>query len=325
MRQRVVSGIQPTGTMHLGNYMGTVGQWVSLQETHDVYGMIADYHSLTTVYADPKTLRVDKWNLAVDLLSAGIDPDKSCLFFQSDVAEHAELYVLLSMITPLSWLERVPTYKSKLDNIEGKDLHTYGFLGYPVLQSADILLYQPDWVPIGKDQLPHLELAREIARRFNALYGPLFKEPAEWLAQYPLLLGIDGRKMSKSYGNSIPVADSDDNTVALVKKMVTDPSRVKRTDKGHPQRCPVYGYHGIFNVDQQEEIAQGCQSAQLGCVDCKSRCAQRIVDVLAPFREKRRYWENQPDTVKDIVAEGAKKARAVALHTLSCVKEIMKI
>lgn len=320
-KKRILSGIQPTGRMHLGNFLGAVSNWVKLQETYQAYYMIADLHALTTVYEQPAALKEDTFELAVDLLAAGIDPEKSCLFVQSDVPEHSELHLIFSMITPIAWLQRVPSYKDKMDQVTDKDLHTYGFLGYPVLQAADILLYQAHAVPVGKDQLPHLELTREIVRRFHHLYGELFPEPEGLLTPFPVLPGIDGRKMSKTYGNVIPVSATEPETIQLVMKMFTDPKRIKRTDVGHPDVCPVFAYHEVFlPKSEQEAIATACKQATIGCVDCKKRAASSINTALQPFRAKRVEILKHPERVMAVLKQGAERAQQSAKKTLALVK-----
>ncbi|MGE4170250.1 MAG: tryptophan--tRNA ligase [Candidatus Margulisiibacteriota bacterium] len=324
MKPTIVSGIQPTGNMHLGNYLGAVSNWVRLQDTHEPFFFIADVHALTTTYENPEGLAQDKLNLAKDLLACGVDPAKSCLFFQSDVPAHFELFTLFTMMTPLPWLERVPTYKDKIDQLQDKDLNTFGFLGYPVLQAADILLYKAAAVPVGKDQLPHLELTREIARRFNHLYGAVFPEPQDMLTDFQVLPGLDGRKMSKSYGNTIPISATEDETTALVRAMVTDPNRIRRTDPGNPEICPVFAYHRIFSpIDAVAQIDRDCRSAALGCVDCKKQCAAVVNDRLLPLRERRNALSDS--AVIDAVYDGAKQAGAVATETLCQVKDAMKL
>ena len=319
---RLLSGIQPTGKMHLGNYLGAIQNWVSLQSRFDSYFMIVDLHALTSVYENPAQLRIDKQNLALDLLGAGIDPEKACLFYQSDVPEHSELHLILSMITPLPWLTRVPSYKSKIEEIKDKDLDTYGFLGYPVLQAADILLYKATSVPVGKDQLPHLELSREIARRFNHFYGPIFPEPEAALTEFAILPGLDGRKMSKSYQNTLPISESPETLQKLIMTMLTDPARVKRTDPGHPDICPVFAYHKIFNTPERTvEIHTECQQALIGCVSCKKECAGLVIDSLAKFRKNRRTFENDLTGVEKILQKGAEKARKTASVTIKEVKK----
>lgn len=324
-KKRLISGIQPTGRMHLGNYLGAIQNWVSLQDQFESFFMIADWHALTSVYENPALLRSDKYELALDLLSAGIDPAKACLFFQSDVFQHAELHLILSMMTPLPWLERVPTYKGKLEQMSDKDLHTYGFLGYPVLQAADILLYQGNVVPVGKDQLPHLELAREIIRRFNFIYKTSLPEPEDCLTHYPTLLGTDGRKMSKSYGNTIPLSDSAEDVEKKVRAMVTDPQRVRRTDPGNPDVCPVFSFHDIFNPTRVSDIRSGCTEASLGCVDCKKECAAMLNLALSGFREKRQIFAADKAQVDASLAQGSAKAKDVASDTMRIVRQAIGV
>ena len=316
---RLVSGIQPTGKMHLGNWMGAVHNWVKLQSTFRSFFFIADLHSLTTIYEDPSQLRQHRIELAKDLFASGIDPNMSTLFFQSDVAEHSELHVVFSMITPLPWLERVPTYKDKIDEIREKDLNTYGFLGYPVLQAADILLYKASAVPVGKDQLPHLELTREIARRFNHFYAPIFPEPSDMITDFPSLPGLDGRKMSKSYGNTIPLSSSSHEVNDLVRSMLTDPARVRKTDPGHPAVCPVFSYHKIFSTSEVISAVEAeCKAGQIGCIACKQQCAAAINLQLDPVRERRDQWTDH--AVAEALQSGAKTAKTMAAHTMSEVR-----
>jgi tryptophanyl-tRNA synthetase len=323
-KKRLLSGIQSTGKMHLGNYLGAVSNWIKLQDEYDSFFMIADLHSLTTTYEKTNDLKSDKFNLAVDLLAAGIDPTKSCLFYQSDIPGHSELFLLLSMVTPLPWLTRVPSYKSKISELKEKDLNTYGFLGYPVLQAADILLYKGEVVPVGKDQLPHLELAREIARRFNYFYQPIFPEPSEKFTNFPILPGLDGQKMSKSYQNTIPISASPDHIHKLVLSMFTDPSRQKLSDPGHPEICPVFAYHKIFNnKNRQQEIASTCQNAQIGCVACKKEFAHLLTSSLADFHQKRKELLSKPKKVNEILAAGAAKASRIAEQTIKETKEVI--
>jgi len=320
--ERLVSGIQPTGKMHLGNWLGAVQNWVRLQSQYDAFFFVADLHSLTTIYQDPSQMAQAKYDLVVDLLSAGVDPKQACIFFQSDVPAHSELHLIFSMITPLPWLERVPTYKDKIDEIRDKDLNTYGFLGYPVLQAADILLYKAAVVPVGRDQLPHLELTREIARRFNHLYQPVFPEPADQITENQVVLGLDGRKMSKSYGNTIPLSATADDVNRLLKTMVTDPARVRRTDPGTPEVCPVFSYHKIFNSPERcDAVASDCRTAAIGCIACKQECADRINERLTPVRERRASITQE--TVTDALASGADRARAVAMQTMDAVKSVV--
>lgn len=320
-KKRVLSGIQPTGRLHLGNLIGAVENWVEMQAAHDCYFFIADYHALTTAYADTKDLRENIRQVAIDLLSAGIAPEKAVIFKQSDVPEHAELHLLFSMITPLPWLERVPTYKSKIDEIKEKDLGTYGFLGYPVLQAADILIYKADLVPVGEDQLPHLELTREIARRFNNLYKPVFPEPQGALTKFPVLPGTDGRKMSKSYQNTIAISDTPDIIRKKIGIMVTDPARVKREDPGHPDVCPAYQFYKVFAKERTDIVSKECRSAERGCVACKKELAQVLIDYLAPITQARQELEKDPAILARVLANGAQRARQTAAATLLEAKQ----
>jgi tryptophanyl-tRNA synthetase len=315
-KKRVLSGIQPTGRLHLGNLIGAVENWVEMQAGHDCYFFIADYHALTTAYAETKGLKENVKQVAIDLLSAGIAPERAVIFKQSDVPEHAELHLLFSMITPLPWLERVPTYKSKIEELKEKDLGTYGFLGYPVLQAADILIYKADLVPVGEDQLPHLELTREIARRFNYLYQAVFPEPKGALTKFPVLPGTDGRKMSKSYQNTIAIADPPEAIRKKVGIMVTDPARIKRDDPGHPDVCPVYQYYKVFARQRTETVARECRAAERGCVECKKELAQLLIEYLAPVHQARKELEKDPAILERVLNNGAQRARQTAVATL---------
>ncbi|MBU0630479.1 MAG: tryptophan--tRNA ligase [Candidatus Margulisbacteria bacterium] len=321
IKKRVLSGIQPTGKLHLGNLIGAVENWVKLQTEHQCFFFIADFHALTTAYAETKHLRSSVKQLTVDLLSAGIDPEKAVLFRQSDVPEHAELHLIFSMITPLSWLERVPTYKGKIDEMKEKDLGTYGFLGYPLLQAADILIYKADLVPVGEDQLPHLELTREVARRFNFLYKETFPEPKDALTNFPVLPGIDGRKMSKSYGNTIAISDPPEELRKKVGSMITDPARVKKDDPGHPEVCPVYAYYQVFGKEMTGTVAEECRSAKRGCVACKKELAEILIKYLAPIHARQAHYQKDQELVAKILAAGAAKAREVASKTLKEAKQ----
>lgn len=325
--KRVLSGMQPSGFMHLGNYLGALENWKTLQTHYDCYFFVADWHALSTNYADTSRVREFVREMLIDWLAAGIDPARSTVFVQSRVPEHTILHLLLSMITPLSWLERNPTYKEKQEAIKEKDLGTYGFLGYPVLQAADILLYKPDFVPVGKDQLPHLELTREIARRFNDIYKtPVFPEPKEHLTKFPKVLGTDGRKMSKSYHNTINLSDSELVVRQKLKTMVTDPARVRRTDPGNPDLCPVYEFHKIYSpAPVQEQIANECRTAAIGCIDCKKLVADRMVEHLTPVWDARAKLSNDPAHLEAIVQDGSNRAAKVAKATLAEVIEAMKI
>jgi len=326
-RKRVLSGMQPSGLMHLGNYLGALENWKALQEHYDCFFFVADWHALSTNYADTSRIREFTRELLIDWLAAGIDPARSTVFVQSRIPEHAVLHLLLSMMTPLSWLERNPTYKEKQEEIKEKDLGTYGFLGYPVLQAADILLYKPDLVPVGKDQLPHLELTRELARRFNDLYKtPVFPVPKEYLTKFPKVLGTDGRKMSKSYGNTINLSDPEPVVRQKLKTMVTDPARVRRTDPGNPDICPVYEFHKIYSPQAvRDQINRDCRTAAIGCIDCKKLVADRVVEQLTPVWDARAKLTNDPSRVEDVVQTGSRRAAEVARVTLDEVNAAMKI
>ena len=317
---RVLSGTRPTGKLHLGNLFGALENFKRL-EGEEAYFMIADWHALTTEYESHVSIRENVIEVAIDYLAAGLDPKKCKIFIQSEVPEHAEMALLLGMITPLGWLERNPTYKEQLRELTGRDLATHGFLGYPVLQAADILLYKAEKVPVGEDQLPHLELTREIARRFNHLFKPVFPEPKAILTQAPKLPGLDGRKMSKSYNNTIELSDSPETVDKKVSGMVTDPARKRREDKGHPEVCPVYFYHQLLKNTGVDKVAQECRNALRGCVECKQEMAGLLKKFLAPVYERRKAWEKRKSEVKEILAEGSKKARRIAQATLEEAKE----
>ena len=323
--------MRPTGKLHLGNYMGALHNWVRLQNQPDYecYFFIADWHALTTDYADPSLIASNRSEVILDYLAAGLDPEKSVLFIQSDVKQHAELHLLLSMITSIGWLERVPTYKEQQENLKDKDLSTYGFLGYPLLQSADILLYQPAFVPVGQDQAAHVELTREVARRFNQFYkGPggseILPEPQVLLTPSPKLPGTDGRKMSKSYGNTILLTDPEAEIRSKLKTMVTDPARIRRKDPGNPDKCPVGDLHKIFS--SQETLAKvydGCTTAGIGCIECKGWAADAIVCHVAPIHERRAHLEQNPGLVTEILAAGNERAAARAEQTMQQVRAAM--
>ena len=377
-RPRVLSGMRPTGRLHLGNYMGALYNWVQLQHRYDCFFFIADLHALTTEYPDPSGIPGHTHEVVLDFLAAGLDPALCTLFVQNDVPAHAELNTLLGNITPLGWLERVPTYKDQQEQLKEKDLATYGFLGYPLLQSADILLYQPHFVPVGKDQEAHVEITRELARRFNQLYpGSFFmvEGAAPWeleavktkarklagdpgksrfsahellaaapqtklkstygthailpvpevlLTPSPKLPGTDGRKMSKSYGNAILLSDPEPEVRGKLKTMVTDPARVHRTDPGDPEVCPVFDLHRVFSTPEtQQRAADGCRTAGIGCIECKSWLAEGVVARLAPIQERRRHFEANPGVVEDILSDGARRARARAAQTMHEVRAVM--
>lgn len=326
MTTRVLSGMQPSGLMHLGNLLGALENWKTLQAQHDCFFFVADWHALSTNYADTSRLKEFTQELLIDWLAAGIDPNRATVFIQSQVPEHAILHLLFSMIIPIPWLERNPTYKEKQEEITEKDLSTYGFLGYPVLQAADILLYKPNLVPVGKDQLPHLELTREVGRRFNSLYKPVFSDPKEYLTQFPKVLGTDGRKMSKSYHNTINLSDTEPTLRQKLKTMVTDPARVRRTDKGNPEVCPVYDFHKIFSsTEVTSQIDNDCRTAAIGCIDCKRQVGDTIVQRFSPMWETREKISADPTHTREVVEEGRKRASAVAKETMAEVNEAMNI
>jgi tryptophanyl-tRNA synthetase len=325
-KQRVLSGMQPSGLLHLGNLMGALDNWRKLQDQYECYYFIADWHALTTNYADTSKIRAYVREMVIDWLAAGLDPEKAVLFQQSHVPEHAVLHVLLSMSTPLPWLERVPTYKEKMDQIQDRELNTYGFLGYPVLQAADILIYRANYVPVGIDQLPHLELTREICRRFNQFYGQVFPEPQPLLTEYPKLPGTDGRKMSKSYNNCLYLSDSPEDITKKVMQMITDPARVRRQDPGNPDICPLFALDRIFAPREwQDYINVECRRAGVGCVDDKKELLKHLLAYLKPIQERRKEFAASPEKVTEIIAEGSKKARAMAQKTLADVNEAMKL
>ncbi|MEN6372394.1 MAG: tryptophan--tRNA ligase [Armatimonadota bacterium] len=323
-KPRILSGMQSTGQLHLGNYEGALRNWVKLQDEYDSFFMIADWHSLTTLYETPDAIKENTRQVALDFLAAGLDPNKCAIFIQSDIKEHAELHLLLSMITPVPWLERVPTYKDKLDNLQ-IDSASYGLLGYPVLMASDILVYKATVVPVGKDQLPHLELTREICRRFNHIYGDVFPEPEAKMTEYPVMPGTDNRKMSKSYGNAIYIKDTAEETQQKIKTMFTDPLKLYKKDPGHPDTCPVFALHNVYSKGETAEICEVCKKGELGCVDCKKRLTANMNTALAPVRERRVQLEENPKELYDILTAGAEKARAVTSATMDDVRAAMKI
>ena len=327
-RPRVLSGMRPTGKLHLGNYMGALANCVKLQDNYDCYFFIADWHALTTDYADPSQIAPNTIEVMLDYLAAGLDPERSVLFLQSRVLQHAELALLLGMSTPLGWLERVPSYKEMQENLASKDLTTFGFLGYPVLMAADILIYQPDFVPVGQDQQAHVELTRELARRFNQFYKlgdrDVLPEPKVLLTPSPKLPGTDGRKMSKSYGNTILLSDPEPVLRQKLKTMVTDPARVRRTDPGDPDKCPVGDLHKVFSLPEtMAKVYEGCRSAGIGCIECKSWAADALVKILEPIQQ-RRAATTEAQAI-EILNAGSRRAAARAEQTMIEVREAMQM
>ncbi|MDA8433830.1 MAG: tryptophan--tRNA ligase [Nitrospiraceae bacterium] len=323
-KERVLSGMQSSGRVHLGNLVGAIQNWVRLQDKYDCYYFVADWHALTTGYANPSAIRESVRDLLVNFLAAGLDPERCTIFLQSRILEHAELHLLLSMITPLGWLERVPTYKEKQQELKERDLATYGFLGYPLLQTADIIIYRAKYVPVGVDQVPHLEISREIARRFNNFYGEIFPEPEALLTEFPKVPGVDGRKMSKSYGNAIYLSDSPKEVDQKIRTMATDPARIRRTDTGNPELSPVFQLHKVFSSkEEQASVAEGCRTAGIGCIDCKKVLIKNVFKVLEPIWEKREELIKDPERLDAIIEKGNEKARAVCRETMDLVRKGM--
>jgi len=320
----IFSGMRPTGSLHIG-HLSVLQNWTALQNEYNCFYGIVDWHALTTAYDDKLELSELSKEIALDWLSVGLDPEKSVIFAQSQVKEHAELHLLFSMFTPISWLERVPTYKDQLHQLgeEGKDLHTYGFLGYPLLQAADILIYKANTVPVGEDQIPHIELTREIARRFNYLYAQVFPEPKALIGKVPLLPGVDGRKMSKSYHNTISLTASSDEIGYKVRQMITDPQRIRKNDPGHPEVCVVHKFHSIYSPDI-DRIEQECREGKIGCVACKRYLAENLDKTLAPYRERRKIWQEE-GKIDRVLREGAERARKAASQTMKEIRRAMGI
>lgn len=325
-KKRILSGMQPSGLLHLGNYYGALKNWTELQEQFECFYFVADWHSLTTLYEDPSHIKQFSFDVAVDWLAAGLDPEKSTLFVQSRIPEHAELHLILSMMVPVPWLERNPTYKEKQIEVKSVDMSSYGFLGYPVLQTADIVLYDADYVPVGIDQAPHLELSREIVRRFNGLYKKrVFREPQSKISEIPKLNGVDGRKMSKSYNNAIYLSDTEKQITKKVKSMLTDPARGLRTDPGDPDVCNLFPFHKLYSPpEMQKEIDRDCRTAAIGCGDCKMKLVDTMLEGLKPHMERRREIVAKPKIVEEILAEGTRKAQEVATATMGRAKQAMK-
>jgi len=325
-KKRIVSGMRPSGKIHLGHLHGALNNWKSLQDDYECSYFIADWHALTSEYADTRIIKDSIYDMIIDWITVGLDPEIATFFIQSDIKEHAELHMIFSMITPLSWLERNPTYKEQLRELAQKDVYTYGFLGYPVLQAADILMYKAHGVPVGEDQAPHVEMTREIARRFNHLYGMVFPEPDVLLPPTSKLLGIDRRKMSKSYNNAIFLTDTAEEIERKVGQMITDPQRARRTDPGRPEVCNVFSFHEIYTPKETvQQIDKECRTAAIGCGDCKNIMAASLNRALVPIREKRRELESDIAKVKDIMERGNTRARSIAQKTMAEVRKAVRI
>ena len=319
--ETIVSGARPTGRLHLGHLHGALKNWVELQKNYRCFFFVADWHALTTDYASPQGIRQSAREMVMDWLSVGLEPDRCVIFRQSRVIEHAELHLLLSMITPVPWLERNPTYKEQIRELAAKDLSTYGFLGYPVLQAADIIMYKANRVPVGVDQAPHVELTREIVRRFNQIYRPVFPEPEVLLAETQRLPGLDGRKMSKSYNNAVFLSDPPNEIDQKLSRMMTDPARVTRRDPGEPEKCPAFQLHKIYcTPDEIGYVSKGCRTAGIGCLECKKVMIKHVIDDLAPFRERRAKYEGRPSDAEDILASGSHTAQQKASETMDEVR-----
>jgi len=324
-KTRVLSGMRPTGKLHLGNYLGALDNWVRMQDEFDCFFFVANWHALTTGAENVAEIPGNTIEMVADWLGAGLDPERSTIFIQSLVPEHAELHLLFSMVTPVAWLERVPTYKEMVEQL-ALESPSYGLLGYPLLQAADILMYKPAWVPVGIDQVPHIELTREVARRFNHVFAEVFPEPKARLTEIPKVPGTDGRKMSKSYGNAIYLSDPPEVVRAKVRPMVTDPARKRRTDPGNPDVCPVFDLHRIFTpTADREYVAHGCRTAGIGCLDCKDVLLKHLEPALAPIREGRRAFAEKPDRIVEIVHTGSARARRVAEATMGEVRRLMPL
>jgi tryptophanyl-tRNA synthetase len=324
--ETIVSGARPTGRLHLGHLHGALKNWVRLQQNYRCYFFVADWHALTTDYASPQGINESTLEMVMDWLAVGLDPSRSVLFRQSRIKEHAELFLLFSMITPVPWLERNPTYKEQIKELVGKDLSTFGFLGYPVLQAADITIYKANKVPVGVDQAPHVELTREIVRRFNQTYRPIFPEPEVLLTETQKLPGLDGRKMSKSYNNAVFLSDAPKEIDQKLSRMMTDPARVKRTDPGEPEKCPAFQLHKIYcTADEIEYVSKGCRTAGIGCLECKKVMIKHVIEELAPIQEKRAALEKKPNQVEEVLASGNQTAQHKAAETMVEVRETLAL
>jgi tryptophanyl-tRNA synthetase len=325
-KKRILSGMRPTGPLHLGNLHGALSNWIELQEQYDCFFFIADWHALTSDYEDTSSIAANVKNMMIDWLSVGLSPEKCTLFVQSHIKEHAELFLILSMITPVPWLERNPTYKDQIVQLSNKDLSTFGFLGYPVLQAADIIIYKAFGVPVGVDQVPHVEITREIARRFNYLYGKVFSEPEAILTKTPKILGLDRRKMSKSYDNAIYLFEKPDDISSKVSRMITDPQRARKNDPGNPDVCNVFEFHKLYsNKTTVDTVNKECRTAGIGCVECKKMMAKNLIGALEPIRGKREYYEDKPELLDEIFVAGSNKARKIAQKTMEEVKSAVKV
>jgi tryptophanyl-tRNA synthetase len=325
-KKRILSGMRPTGPLHLGNLHGALSNWIELQVQYDCFFFIADWHALTSDYEDTSSIAANVRNMMIDWLSVGLSPEKCTLFVQSHIKEHAELFLILSMITPVPWLERNPTYKDQIVQLSNKDLSTFGFLGYPVLQAADIIIYKAFGVPVGVDQVPHVEITREIARRFNYLYGKVFPEPKAILTNTPKILGFDRRKMSKSYDNAIYLFEKSDDISSKVSRMITDPQRARKNDPGNPEVCNVFEFHKLYSDKTTvDTVNEECRTAGIGCVECKKMMAKNLIRTLEPIRGKREYYEGKPELLDEIFAAGSNKARKIAQKTMEEVKSVVKV
>ena len=325
-KKRILSGMRPTGPLHLGNLHGALLNWLELQEQYDCFFFIADWHALTSDYEDTSSIAANVKNMMIDWLSVGLSPEKCTMFVQSHIKEHAELFLILSMITPVPWLERNPTYKDQIVQLSNKDLSTFGFLGYPVLQAADIIMYKAFGVPVGVDQVPHVEITREITRRFNYLYGNIFPEPQAILTKTPKILGLDRRKMSKSYNNAIYLFEKPDDISSKVSKMITDPQRARKNDPGNPDVCNVFEFHKLYSdKETMDTVNKECRSAAIGCVECKKIMAKNLIRALEPVREKRTYYEGKPELLDEIIAAGSNKAEKIARQTMEEVRSAVKV
>jgi len=322
-KQRVMSAMRPTGRLHLGNYFGALDSWIKLQDKYECFHSVADWHALTTAYQESENIKENILQMAIDWLSVGLDPNKSAIYIQSSVKEIAELHLLISMIVPVSWLERCPTYKDQLVQLKDREIATYGFLGYPNLMASDILICKASIVPVGEDQLPHLELAREIVRRFNFLYGETFPEPQALLNEVKVLPGLDGRKMSKSYNNTILLSEDPDSARKKISMMITDPARIRKNDPGHPEICSVFAFHKVFSQDIVEQREQECRAGQIGCVECKKQLADNVAAFLEPIYERHKELEKNISFVYDVLEDGYKKIRPVAQATIEEVRTKM--